>query len=293
MKMRNLFLLSLFFASFFVWAEIGRTPSNSESVNIYFLDVGQGDSTLIQKNDHQILIDGGPDDSILVELGEAMPLMDRKIETVILTHPHADHLIGINQVIDRYEIGRIYFSGTNYDSNAYEEFLAKVKSRDIPISIPKIGETITFFEDGKMDFLWPGERYENQAIQNLNNTSIVSRFCYYAECVLLTGDIETDEQKEMWDYYSSSGREKLREIFQAQIIKISHHGSINGTNQTLLDIAQPDYAVIHVGADNKFGHPHAQTLDLLQKSNINIYLTERQGTSEFTLNKSGISEKKK
>lgn len=282
-KYTKIILSLLVLITVFVWATVVKSPPSG--CQIFFLNVGQGDSILIEKGDYQILVDGGPDDKVLSELGKAMPLSDRKIETVILTHPHADHLVGINQVIDRYEIGKIYSTGVIHTSNVYLEFLNKVKDKNIELTVPEKGEESVPFQDGKIKFLWLGKIYAGKSAEdnNLNNTSLVSKFCYFNHCVFLPGDLETDGQEEMFNDYSSS-----IDIFQSEILKVAHHGSVNGTNQKTLDLVKPKYAVIEVGADNQFGHPHASTLDLLQKANIQYYRTDRDGTVEFNISEQGI-----
>lgn len=283
-KWTKIILVLLALGAFFVWANIARSPSaneNKSEASVYFFDLGQGDSELIQKGDYQILIDGGGDDKVLSELGKVMPLTDRRIEVVILTHPHADHLIGINQILDRYQVEKIYYSGTLYDSNAYTEFLAKIKKKNIVSPVPDIGEQILPFQNGELTFLWPGKLYEQKTNENANNTSEVTRFCYFTHCVLFTGDIETDEQVK---FISISN-------IQSEIMKLSHHGSTNGTNQNLIDAVKPQIGVIEVGANNKFGHPHTAVLDLLVQNSIKYYRTDRDGTIRFIIDETGLSKK--
>lgn len=288
-----------------IWAEIAKSPASNDT-RLYFLNVGQGDSALIEKGDYQILIDGGPDESVLEEVSSSMPLTDRKIEVIILSHPHADHLVGINQILDRYEVGKIYFSGVVHTSNQYLEFLSKIRSKNIEAVVPAVNESFEPFVDSKLTFLWPGKLYQGQSscstdstdsdqkiktdsssvcVENLNNTSEVVKFCSGNKCALFLGDLETDGQQQMFVNSASVD-------FQAQILKIAHHGSSNGTNQTTIDKIKPKYAIISVGADNKYGHPHAVTLDLLQKDGINTYRTDHTGhdaTLKFQLSPTSIS----
>lgn len=285
----KLILGVLVLAAVFVWTQVAKSPtadSLDKNVHIFFLDVGQGDAELIQEGTYQILIDGGPDDSVLSQIGKAMPLSDRKIEKLILSHPHADHLAGLNSILDRYEVGEIYYSGVLYDSNGYDEFLDKAKAKNIPLHIPQVGQTEKFYINSELIFLWPGEKYKDQKIDNLNNSSLVVKFCYFSHCALFTGDIETDEQATMINYFSSdlSGLE-------AEILKLPHHGSNNGTYQTLLDVVKPKTVVFEVGADNKYGHPHAAVLDLLDKNNIKYYRTDRDGMIELIFSQDGILKK--
>lgn len=279
----------LVLAAIFVWAEVAKSPTADiadNNAHIFFLDVGQGDAELISKDGYQVLIDGGPDDSVLSQIGKAMPVSDRKIEILILTHPHADHLAGLNLILDRYEIDSIYYSGVVYESNGYKEFLDKAKSKNIPLVIPEIGTKEEIFSGGEMTFLWPGTKYKDKTIKNLNNSSEVISFCYFSHCALFTGDIETDEQATMIAYYSSN-----LNIFQSEILKLPHHGSTNGTNQAFLDIVKPKYAVIEVGAGNTYGHPHNSILDLLQKNNIQYWRTDRDSMVQFSFTDQGIIKK--
>lgn len=290
----------LILAAIFVWFEIAKSPSADvvdNSVHIFFLNVGQGDAELIQEGNYQILIDGGPDDSVLAQIGEVMPVTDRKIETVILSHPHADHITGLNSILDRYEVGQIYYSGVFYDSNVYKEFLDKARAKNIPLKIPEVLQKENPFANSELTFLWPGQRYKDRSIDNLNNSSEVVSFCYFAHCALFTGDIETDEQATMIANYSSNEVRSSQpavsnnSAFQSDILKLPHHGSTNGTNQVLLDLSKPKYAVIEVGANNQYGHPHAATLDLLDKNKILYFRTDRDGMIDFLINETGIIKK--
>lgn len=281
----KIILSVLLLLAVFLIAEIVRSPDN-DGTQIFYFNVGQGDAELIQKGNYQILIDGGPDDSILSELGKAMPLTDRNIEVLILTHPHADHLTGLNQVLERYQIGQIYLSGTTTTSNTYLEFLNIVKNKTIVLNTTNFGEKIAPFDNAELSFLWPGDKYKDRSQENLNNTSEVTKFCYFAECAVFLGDLETDEQKLMF-----AELDKLQVDYKGSILKISHHGSTNGTDQTTLDRIKPKYAVIEVGADNKFGHPHAAMIDLLSKLEVKTYRTDRDGTVEFQLKENLIEIK--
>lgn len=276
-KLIKIFVSSLLLLLIFLFSSIARAP-NHKKYEISFLDVGQGDSTLIQKGDQQILIDGGPDDKVLTELGKEMPLTDRKIEIIVLTHPHADHLAGIIQILDRYEVGKVYSSGVLSSSNQYLEFLNKIKEKSIPFIVPKTNETINL-DGASLEFLWPGDKYFQKTEENLNNTSIVSKFCVSLDCVLLTGDIEKEEQDVMFGYYNSIAPD----IFKSKIIKVPHHGSQNAANPTLYELVLPKVAVISAGKDNMYKHPHQVTLDLLKSFNIQTKRTDQDGTVSFDL----------
>lgn len=275
----------LIILTIFIWVSVAQSPTADTIKNeaqIHILDVGQGDSILIEKGDSQILIDGGPDGKVLSEIGKFMSVSDRTIETVILTHPHADHLAGLNQILDRYEISTIYYSGVNYDSNGYTEFLDKVKSKNINLNIPEIGTEIRPFDNSSLTFLYPGNKFSGTIMKNVNNSSETTKFCYFSSCALFLGDLETDGQADM---FSAS---KDLTVFQSDLLKISHHGSENGTNQLTLTNIAPKLAAISVAAKNKFGHPHYAVLELLSNSNIPFYRTDQAGNITFIINELGL-----
>lgn len=286
-KLLKILIGALIFLALLIWAPLVKSPTadvSSKDVAVDILDVGQGDAILIQKGTFQILIDGGPDQSVLSRLGENMPLTDRKIEMMILSHPHADHLTGLREVLDRYQVDQIYYSGVSYDANGYKEFLDKVATKKIPIVVPTVGEKENVFENGELTFLWPGTAYIGQTIENLNDSSEVVKFCYFTHCALFPGDIEQAGRDGLL-----SLREKGLVDPKAELLKIAHHGSVNGTDQAFLDAVTPLYAAISVGKDNKYGHPHAPTLTLLDANKIKYFRTDQIGTIKFEMSEAGIS----
>lgn len=285
-KYWNYIFIILLLTAVFLGAEIVKSPKANE-LAVFFFNVGQGDAEMIQKGNFQVLIDGGPDDKVLSEIGKVMPLSDRKIDVMILSHPHADHLVGLNQVLDRYEVGTIYSTGVSYTSNQYLEFLGKIKDRNIDYKIPKEGDTLDLPEIGKIHFLWPGERFKQQTVENLNNTSEIVQFCAELHCALLGGDAEIEEQTEMLGYYS---QQNALDQLKSEILKIPHHGSSNGAGEEFFKAISPKYAVISAGADNQFGHPHAVTLELLNKLGIQIFRTDRDGTIRFVVGAAGFEK---
>jgi len=286
----NRFLVPLFSLLFclavFIISNLFRVPPK-DTFSVNFLDVGQGDAMLIQKDNFQILIDGGPDDSVLSKISEIMPPLDRKIELVVLTHPHADHLIGINRIIDRYEIGEIVGTGTISSSAQYIRFLETIKAKNIAFNVPKMGDQREFGVNANITFLWPGEQFTNKSIDNLNNTSLISKICYFSQCVLSMGDLEKDGQTQMLDYYEKNGNSA---IFKSEIVKVPHHGSNNALLPRLYEIVLPSKAVISAGKDNQFGHPHPSVIDYFNEKLIKIYRTDQSGTVKFQFSKDGLIE---
>ena len=255
------------------WQPKAATDNN---LKVYFLDVGQGDASYIKTpTGEDILIDGGPDSSILNELGKVMPFSDREINLVILSHPHTDHLTGLLDVLTRYKIDEVWETGVEYPSATYDSWRAAVKSKQIPDTIVKAGDEKSF-GDTKIKILSPLSPIENKTLDNLNNASIVSRLDYNKFSVLYTGDAEKEVQTKLLANPET-------ELF-ATVLKVAHHGSSNGLAQDFLNAVRPAIAVISVGYDNKFSHPHTQTLNLLKGGAVRIYRTDQNGTIEISSN---------
>ena len=273
-RKNNLIIPTLAFLTFLaisIWTVYLKEPDNK--VHIFTLNVGQGDSILIQKGDQQLLIDGGPDDKVISELGKVMPLEDRKIEQVILTHPHADHLSGLMEVLDRYQIGEIELSGASHTSQLYIDFLRVIKEKNIPVSQVFAGKQKPIFDRGEIVFIWPEENQQD-ADENINNNSVVFKFSYGNFSALFPGDLEIPS----WQKIIAKNK---NQISAADYLKVPHHGSKNGIDEEVISIIKPKNAVISLSADNKYGFPHKQIIDLLQKIGADIHRTDLQGTIDI------------
>jgi len=266
LKLFFLFVLALITAT--IWSVYFSQPD--EKLNIYFFDVGQGDAELIQKANWQILVDGGPDDIVIERISNVMPIDDRKIETIIITHPHADHITGLIEVINRYEIEKIILTKVGYESATYKSLLELIDKKKIKTITPKIGDVEYLFDQGKITYLWPGEevsRFEN----NLNNSSIVFRFDYGDFNCIFSGDAEI----ESWTEIFKKQKNNLPDI---DVIKIPHHGSRTGLNENMTNIMRPNIAIISLGLNNKYGFPHQEILDILAKNKTRVYRTDQEKT---------------
>jgi len=259
---------------------IFRSP-DKDLIKVCYFDVGQGDAAMIEKGDFQVLIDGGPDAEILEKLPKIMALADRKIDIIILSHPHADHIVGINEVLSRYSVGEVYGSGVVSDSDQYLKFLNNLKEKNLALKIPLINSILNF-PAGKIRFLFPGEEFVKQSIDNMNNSSVVLEFCSVSNCFLFTGDLEVDRHSDLIPYLGKDS-----------VVKASHHGSRNGYSKELYDLTKPEYTVISAGADNNYGHPNQETLDGLNKHNIQILRTDQDGDICFSIDKDGKLKKEK
>lgn len=273
-NIRKYLLLILALVTVAIWVVYFQEPDRK--LHIYFFDVGQGDSELIQKGDWQILIDGGPDNLITTRLSEVMPIEDRKIEEIIITHPHADHIAGLNEVLNRYEVGKIVLTNVDYESNTYKNLLKIIEEKNISTYEPKINDREYVFDQGKITYLWPGENLKNYQ-NNLNNTSIVFRFDYGNFSSLFTGDAE----KETWKNIFSKNYLLLKNI---SVIKIPHHGSKTGLNFEQIVEIKPTVAVISVDKNNKYKLPDSEVIDSLVSTGTKVYRTDEDKTIEISTN---------
>lgn len=250
-----------------VWsAVLGKEPSNYLKVD--FLDVGQGDAIFIEAPNHnQVLIDGGPGRAVLSELGRVMPFYDREIDLIISTHPDSDHLSGLIEVLKHYKVDKILTTGVKSDTNGFKEWLSIIKDKNIQIA--EFGQIIQLSKSANMYILSPFENLNGKEEENLNDTSIVSRLVYGDLEILFTGDGEKGLEKEMID--------KNLDL-KSNILKVGHHGSRNSTTEEFLKAVSPNVAVIQVGANNSYHHPHKEVLGRL--AGIKIYRTDQDGRIE-------------
>jgi len=278
---------------------------------VVFLDVGQGDAILLQSGTQQVLIDGGPGMTVLTRLGEEMPWFDRSIEVVVLTHPQQDHMEGLLHVLDRYEVGMVLLPKLSHTSQMQEEWLEQIIEKNIDYRFAWAGQRLEVGEIA-MRILGSIDSEEAKAAikANLNNASTVARVDYCSDetppnlplsgetlesarvsapldkgglggisepvvgCLsfLLTGDIE----KRVENILVQNMREDLLDV---DVLKAGHHGSKTSTNEILIDKATPAAAVISVGSDNKFGHPHGEVLARLKGRPI--WRTDEVGSVRF------------
>jgi competence protein ComEC len=255
-------------AAILIGVSFFQSFGESKGLEVNFFDVGQGDAILIKTPEHQrILIDGGPDNKVVTKLGEHLPFYVKEIDLVIMTHPHADHLTGLIEVLKRYRVKKVLSTGVLHTTNEYISWLEEIKKQNIPMEIAKAGQTITFGDKTKIEILNPAEDFVGEEASSLNNTSIVFKLIFDKTSFLFTGDAE----KEVEDKLISSADLK------ADVLKVAHHGSKNSTSQEFLDKVKPKIAVISVGKDNKFGHPSRLTLEKLDKAGVEIFRTDKDG----------------
>ena len=232
------------------------------SDGVVFLDVGQGDSILIQKGNFQILIDGGADNSALYQLPQYMPYGDMKIDLVVLTHPHDDHMFGLFEIFDRYEIGKVLYNSVDYKSEIYEYFL----SLDINNNEAEEGY-MYLIGTWRFQILYSSD-YVYEETKNINNSSIVAELTTDNKSFLFMGDAEAEEEEYLI---------KMGILDQVDVLKAGHHCSKTASSEAFLNTVKPKIAVCSYGESNKYGHPHAETIQRFRDMNMVILSTEKEG----------------
>ncbi len=236
----------------------------------HFLDVGQGDCSLIVlPSGKTVLIDASVKDeadSILEYLSNQKVA---RIDYFVLTHPHADHIGSAQKIVEALVIGKVVMPDVTTDTATFEKLLLTIDKKDIPIHIAKAGEIISL-GNANMKILGPIKKTDD-----LNNMSIVLRLDYGKTSFMFTGDAEEPSEKDMLKEYSEAE-------FRADVLKVGHHGASTSTSFDFLSAIKPKYAIISCGKDNSYGHPHTETINSLNKLGITYFRTDKVGNIIFS-----------
>jgi beta-lactamase superfamily II metal-dependent hydrolase len=251
-----------------VFTNAGHThlADNEGKLSVYFLDVGQGDSTLFVVDGKTILIDAGETDMGDRVVSDIKKLGITRIDLLVATHPHADHIGGMQKVIAAFPVGQVLDAGVPSTSPVYEHFLETVDQKKIPYRVAEQGQNIDVDPALRVFVLSPPAHLIGD---DPNINSLVLRISYGTIDFLMTGDLggEGGDALIMSEY-----------PLDAEILKVGHHGSSSSTSPAFLARVRPEMGVIFLGKDNPFGHPHQETLNLLNKSGVTVYRTDRDGT---------------
>jgi len=273
-----------------MWLAVLYFPD--KRLHLIACDVGQGDAILVVYGNTQILVDGGPNNSVLECLERFMPFWDREIELVVLTHPQTDHFTGLIEVFRRYKVEKILANSIDSGSSAYQVLKTEIEGNRASVINPEKGMVISV---GLMqlDILHPTEQYILSSVegprdnkqQNVlgayttkrdpNVFSIVAILSLGEFDALLTGDIGPEISDEIAEQLV------VRLPLTIEYIKIPHHGSKNGISNNLLDASHPEIAVISAGRNNRYGHPHQEVIKLLRDKEIKIMRTDEMGDVEI------------
>lgn len=274
-RQRNNFILALILTSFlFVFL------SFSSILKFYFLDVGQGDAILmLTPNNKTMLVDAGDCDEFH-DYGEdvydfIVQLGIKKLDAVVITHPHKDHIGGMKYILSNIKVGKFYDPGFPYPSSTYAELLNIVDNEGIKYELAREGKRIELDPKVEILILYPPK---NLIFDDPNNNGVVIRVKYGEVAVMLTGDIEKNAEYTILKMYRSK-----KNMLIANILKVAHHGSATSTTEEFLDNVIPEVAIISCGINNRFGHPHPVVVKRLKSYGVEIYRTDKDGTIEVII----------
>ncbi len=252
--------------SLIVWLSVYR----QSNVEVVFLDIGQGDSILIKtKYNQQILIDGGPDAKVLGRLGRNLPFYDHDLDLVIATHPDADHVAGLVDVLRRYQVSTFLEPGIKHDTGIFAALQQAVDSQQIEHRYATGYARYDLGDNLWLDILFPDHSLVGQTLANTNDASIVARLTDGQVDYLLTGDAPLAVEAGLAAAYGAA--------MGSEVLKLGHHGSNTSSGDDFLDAVKPEAAVISSGRNNRYGHPHPAVLNRLKKRAIPALRTDEMG----------------
>lgn len=239
-------------------------PEDDEAL-FHFIDVGQGDAILITTSSGNVLVDtseSGAEEQLFDYLDRADI---KKIDYLVLTHPDADHIGNADKIIKNYNIGKVIMSDHVATSKTFERLLDAIEEKDLEVIKPNPGDEFVLGAL-KMTVIGPVEKYDDP-----NEMSVVIKATFGKNSVMLTGDAEKESEGDILTYWS-------KEALKCDILKVGHHGSSSSTTAKFFEAVDPEIAVISCGKDNKYGHPHDETMDKLEEAGVKIFRTDLHGS---------------
>ncbi len=273
----SIIVLLLLVAGYF-FNNMDNTSSNSETTNstgellVYFIDVGQADSIYIKDGNSNMLIDAGnnADGPLLMKYLESLGVKEFKY--AVGTHAHEDHIGGMDDIIKNFTIDNYLMPSAVSSSKTFEDVLDALNDKKVSPTIPKIGDKFTL-ENANFEVLSVGDDESD-----LNDTSVVLKMTYNNTCALFMGDASSNVEKNLLD-----------KDINCQVLKVGHHGSRYSSSDEFIKTVKPAYGIIMVGKDNKYGHPTKKTLDILNKYNVTLHRTDKDGTIIMKIKGDNIS----
>jgi len=243
---------------------VAPTIAVKGELKVHYIDVGQGDSILIQQGTSNMLIDTGTNASTNSLMSYLQALNIKKLDYLVLTHPHEDHIGGADVLIKTLDIEIIYMPKVTSTTKTFADVVAAISSKGLKATLPELGSTFKL-GDANCTILSPA----NPKSEDLNTYSIVLKIMFGTTKFLFTGDAQASNEQDM----INEGYD-----LSADVLKVGHHGSHTSTSQIFLDKVNPKYAVISLGKDNDYGHPHKEVMVRMQAKNIPVYRTDESGT---------------
>lgn len=268
-----LLLLLLLFVGIYLQSDKSQVEAlnnlnvNISELKIYYLNVGEADCILIQNEGKNMIIDAGnnEDGNKIVEFLKKQNIT--KIDILVGTHPHEDHIGSLDKIIKNFDIGKIYMPKVATTTKSFEDVIKAIEDKGLTITEPEIGKT---FKMGECSFKI---LHTDTDEENLNNCSITLKMTFGDLSYMFTGDIETAAEKQILDRGFD---------LKCNVLKVAHHGSNTSSSEAFLDSVSPDIAVIMCGKNNDYWHPHQVILNRLNARKIKIYRTDESGTILIT-----------
>lgn len=252
-------------------------PKDFEAFEIIFFDVGQGDSAYIRlPGSRRILIDGGPDLTLLYKLGAYIPWGIREFDTIFVSHPHADHITGLIEFLERYRVKEIVLPDVSLDTPEYKVLMEKARGRGITVTRILKKEVREYGHDAKIEILHPEKIPQPFQEKDINNSSLLLRLVYKDAAFLFTGDLEIAGQKE-----------NMEEILRSNVLKVPHQGSSDSLQKDFLEKVRPEISVISVGK-NTYGHPSLRVIRTLERMGSRVFITQKDGDIHIRFGNQGV-----
>jgi len=273
-------LLSLIIAAAVtLWSLAALLPRyDSDALDIWMLDVGQGESVFVHEpGGKTLLFDGGPDDSVLTQLGAVMPPWDRRIDLVILSHDHADHVDGLISVLQRFQVGELWISGATYDTSDFATFLHEAQDDRIPTVHQHFHPDPISFGRANLQVYHPPTDMTGQDPAEAHDATLSVKVSYGESSLFLTGDLNEGHERDMLNQCQAPCS------LAATVLQVPHHGSGSGLLPEFLAAVHPQNTLIPVGAHNRYHHPAPSTVDKLKAAGIPTYRTDQNGRIKVIL----------
>lgn len=245
---------------------LSAAPTNSskpDTMEVHFIDVGQGDSTLIKCGEHSMLIDAGDDTKGTLIQNYLKKQNIKSLDYLVLTHPDADHIGGAPVIITKFDINKVFVSNFEKDNKTYQKLIQALDYKRLKYETPKVGTQYSL-GSATITILAPNKEYDNP-----NDSSVALIVQNENNKFLFSGDAEEAAEQDIIDSNSN---------ISADVYKVGHHGSKYSTSSDFFKAVSPTYAVISCGEGNSYGHPHAETLNTLRMNGVDVYRTDEDGT---------------
>ena len=260
-----------------VWVLVfAQTPSGL--LKVVVLDVGQGDAIYIESpSGEQMLIDSGPDDSVLRALPKVMPLFDHSLDVALETHPHADHITGFVDLLKRYSVGSFIEPGVVYSGAEVDALESELDEEKIPRYLARRGMVVSFGDGATLTILYPQSDVTHVPEARVHEGNVVARLTYGNASVLLMGDAPQDVETKLLAENDALAAQGLK----SDVLKVGHHGSRTSSGDAFIAAVHPEFAAISVGAHNMYKLPNQEPIDSLTKVGAQTFRTDQVGTILF------------